>query len=221
MKIERYILTNEERQALTTGVNIPALNAETLPKINREWAMPSSETFTIKPIGELVKRYLSQSNISIDPFARNNQWATYTNDLNPKTKASSHLFALDFLKDLKLKNVKADLIIFDPPYSLRQVKEVYESVGKQFIHSDSTNAGHWTKEKDVCADLLSDNGIFLHFGWHSNGIGKKRGFNIIEILLVAHGGYHNDTICTVEKRNKCKFREKQDANLYKRNNYRK
>lgn len=32
------------------------------------------------------------------------------------------------------------------------------------------------------------------------GIGKKNGFEIIEILLVAHGGMHNDTIVTVERK---------------------
>ena len=171
-----------------------------LVKIKREWAMPNHLTFSIKPIGELVKRYLRDSQISIDPFARNNRWATYTNDLNPDTAADSHLFALDFLSELKDKNVKADLIIFDPPYSLRQVKECYEGVGKDFTFADSKNAGHWAKEKDICAELLDDNGVFLHFGWHSNGIGKKRGFEIVELLLVAHGRCHNDTICTVERK---------------------
>lgn len=33
-----------------------------------------------------------------------------------------------------------------------------------------------------------------------NGIGKTRGFEIVEILLVAHGGNHNDTIVTVERK---------------------
>lgn len=28
--------------------------------------------------------------------------------------------------------------------------------------------------------------------------GKKRGFEIIEILIVPHGGSKNDTLCTVE-----------------------
>ena len=40
----------------------------------------------------------------------------------------------------------------------------------------------------------------LSFGWNSGGIGKSLGFEIIEILLVAHGGAHNDTICTVERK---------------------
>lgn len=40
--------------------------------------------------------------------------------------------------------------------------------------------------------------IVISFGWNSGGIGKKYGFEIAEILMVAHGGWHNDTICTVE-----------------------
>lgn len=31
-------------------------------------------------------------------------------------------------------------------------------------------------------------------------MGLKRGFEIVEILLVAHGSNHNDTIVTVEKK---------------------
>ena len=38
----------------------------------------------------------------------------------------------------------------------------------------------------------------ITFGWNSGGIGKKYGFEIKKILLVAHGGWHNDTICTLE-----------------------
>ena len=87
--------------------------------INRTWAMPNSDTFSVKPIGEFVKRYLFNSTISVDPFARNKNWATYTNDLNPKTSAQFHIDALDFLAMLKGMNVKAGLVIFDPPYSLR------------------------------------------------------------------------------------------------------
>jgi len=37
-------------------------------------------------------------------------------------------------------------------------------------------------------------------GWDSNGFGKNRGFELIELLLVCHGGRHNDTIVTVERK---------------------
>lgn len=61
-----------------------------------------------------------------------------------------------------------------------------------------TNAGYWAKVKDECSRITKPGGIALCFGWNSNGMGKSRGFDIREILLVAHGGKHNDTICMAE-----------------------
>ena len=40
----------------------------------------------------------------------------------------------------------------------------------------------------------------IYFGWNTNAFGKKRGFEIEEIMIVAHGGTRNDTIVTVEKK---------------------
>jgi hypothetical protein len=31
-------------------------------------------------------------------------------------------------------------------------------------------------------------------------MGRARGFEILELMLVAHGGAHNDTICVAEQR---------------------
>ena len=45
---------------------------------------------------------------------------------------------------------------------------------------------------------MKKDGKVISFGWNSNGIGKTLGFEQVEILMVAHGGHHNDTICTVE-----------------------
>lgn len=172
-------------------------------KIERVWAMPSRNTFSIKPIGDFVRRHMAWSAVSIDPFARD-EWATYTNDLNPSTKAQAHTTAIDFLGDLKARKIEADLIIFDPPYSVQQIKEVYASVGLPVANTLAYNStiGHWANEKDLCASLLKDGGIFLHFGWHSNGLGKKRNAVIEEILLVAHGRAHYDTICMAERLHK-------------------
>ena len=169
-------------------------------KFNREWAMPSHETFSIPPIAVFVDKYLRESTISIDPFARDFTLATYTNDLNPDTLAGSHLDVLDFLKGLQYDSVSADLIIFDPPYSPRQAKEVYNNVGRNFSKRDAQIIGRWAEEKNLANDLLVNNGVFLHFGWHTNGMGKKRGYKIDEILLVSHGGAHNDTICIAERK---------------------
>lgn len=160
--------------------------------------MPSIDTFDIAPIGELVKRYLCASKISIDPFARNKRWATYTNDLNPNTAAEYHMPAVDFLRMLLEHRVIADLIIFDPPYTIGQVKQCYESIGLQFMLNDAQQAGIWSIEKDLCYELLDVSGVFIHCGYHSNGMGKQRDMVIDELLLVPHGRNHYDTIVTVE-----------------------
>ncbi len=70
-------------------------------KFTRTWAMPNADTFSVKPIGEFVRRYLAQSSVSVDPFARNKAWATHTNDLNPATSAKHHMDAAAFLEMLK------------------------------------------------------------------------------------------------------------------------
>ena len=162
--------------------------------------MANKETFKCPPIKSFVEKYLIDSKISIDPFARDYQHCTYTNDLNPKTKAQYHMKAESFLQMLVEQEVKADLVIFDPPYSMEQCKRAYESYGYKFTHEDSLYVIRWTKEKDLVAKLLPKGGIFLHFGWHSNGMGLKRGFAIDEMLLVSHGSAKYDTICMAERR---------------------
>lgn len=162
--------------------------------------MPNADTFDIPPIGDLVKRYLRESKVSIDPFARNKRWATYTNDLNPNTAAEWHLDVLDFLKMLIARGVCADLIIFDPPYSLQQTKEVYAGVGRDFTMHDAQNVGRWTEERDLMYELLAAGGVVLTFGWNTIGMGKQHDCEIEEILLVAHGSAHNDTICMAERK---------------------
>ena len=67
---------------------------------------------------------------------------------------------------------------------------------------ETTQASYWSKQKDEIARILKPNGICISCGWNTNGVGKTRGFEQIEILLVAHGGNHNDTIITVERKMK-------------------
>jgi len=165
----------------------------------RVWAMPNSDTFDILPIGELVKRYLRVSKVSIDPFARNKRWATYTNDLNPNTTAEYHLDVKEFLATLWYKSIRADLVIFDPPYSPRQIKECYESIGVKMGALDAMRT-NWQPERDLINDILEVGGIVISCGWNSMGMGKKRPFWFVEGLMVCHGVGHNDTIVMVEKK---------------------
>lgn len=168
--------------------------------MNRTRAIPSADTLTIKPIRELVKRYLHKADVSIDPFARNCTWATYTNDLNPDTAAEYHLEAQDFLQLLESQGVEGDVGIFDPPYSPRQVQEVYAGIGRTVTQADTQMVDIRRESRNRLARLIKVGGYIVSFGWNSAGMGVNRNYELREILLVCHGGWHNDTICTVEQK---------------------
>lgn len=167
--------------------------------ITRKWAMPSADTFDVPCIGEFVRSYLRNSKTSVDPFARNKRWATFTNDLNPDTGAEHHADALDFLEMLSDTDTVADLVIFDPPYSPRQLAECYSQIGRNTTQQDTQGAS-WSNWKSAISKIVPVGGVVLSFGWNSVGMGRKHSFEIVEILMVCHGGMHNDTICVAERK---------------------
>jgi len=162
--------------------------------------MPNGDTFSVPPINDFVRSYLQNSKISIDPFARNKRWATHTNDLNPAAEAEYHMDAESFLLMLINKGVKADLIIFDPPYSPRQISECYKNIGMEVGMKETQSALLYQRVRDAIVPLCTDDAIVLSFGWNSVGMGKCRRFEQIEIMLCCHGGAHNDTICLAEQK---------------------
>lgn len=168
-------------------------------KFSRVFAMPSADTFSIRPIRHFVKWYLKEAKVSVDPFARNKRWCTHTNDLNPQTTAEYHMDALDYCVMLQKNGVSADLVIFDPPYSARQISEVYAGVGHKATQVD-TQGSFYTKRKDALDAVLFPGGMCLSFGWNTNGMGLERGYCVEEILIVNHGGWHNDTLCIAERK---------------------
>lgn len=163
--------------------------------------MPNKNTFKMKPIHQLIERYIKPNQVWIDPFARTNRFGI-TNDLNKNFDTDYNLESLEFLKMFENKTI--DGVLFDPPYSPRQMKECYQSIGLKLTQQD-TQSSFYSKRKDKISQIIKPNGICISFGWNSNGIGKMRGFEIIEILLVSHGSHHNDTICTVERKMKTLF----------------
>lgn len=133
----------------------------------------------------------------IDPFANKNKLANITNDLDEQYDTDYHMDALDFLK--KFDDNSVDCVLYDPPYSVRQVSEVYRKLGHS-VNMETTQASYWSKQKKEIGRIVNRDGIAISCGWNSGGIGKKYGFEILEILLVPHGGAHNDTIVTVERK---------------------
>ncbi len=141
--------------------------------IERIWAMPNHKTFEIKPIKELLEREFTKDYIDPFPF--------------PFKKD-----ALEYLKSFQDNSVTE--LAFDPPYSPRQLKEMYSGAGLDY----TTNSSYWSALKKEIGRIVKTGGKVISFGWNSGGIGMKYGFKIEKILLVPHGGQHNDTIVTVE-----------------------
>jgi len=85
--------------------------------------MPNKNTFSIKPIKEMISKEITEG-IWIDPFANANKLATITNDLNPEYDTDYHLDTNEFLKQFKDESI--DGVLYDPPYIPRQVSECYK-----------------------------------------------------------------------------------------------
>lgn len=164
--------------------------------INRVWCMPNKNTFSIKPIKELINKYNDENYISIDPFANNSKIAKVSNDLDKIYDTDYHLDALVFLNIFADNTV--DLILNDPPYCEHQLKTVYNNKnGSKHFSDDDV---YWNDIYKIYYNKLKKGGYLLTFGWKTSGSNLKDLFETVEILLVPHGGIHYDTICVVEKK---------------------
>jgi len=164
--------------------------------INRIWAMPNKNTFTIKPIRNLLYRYWGNGVGWVDPFAGRHSIVELQNDLDVNAPCSSHKDALLFLRSLPSSSFVGCLL--DPPYSITQAKECYNGYGFNLLDTKPTSMKYWASVKNEMARILVMGGEAICFGWNSMGLGKNRGFEMLELLLVPHGGSKNDTIVTVE-----------------------
>ena len=158
--------------------------------IKREWAMPNKNTFSIKPIKDLIQRYLKGK--WIDPFANDS--------IFKELLITYNLDALEFLKQFNDNSI--DGILFDPPYSIHQINEVYDGFGK---------IKQFSRYAIEIKRIIKPKGYCISFGWNSNGmpyemkidgIKHKTGFNKVkkEILIIPHGGCHNDTLVTIDQK---------------------
>ncbi len=163
--------------------------------------MPNAWTFSIKPINELLKKYKCEQGDWIDPFAGKFSPAKWTNDHHPERNAKFHLDAYEFAKTCEQLTGRPyfDGVLFDPPYSNRQISEHYKEVGKKASSLD-TSARFYTRLKSELGKKVKKGGCVISFGWNTGGFGKKNSFQIVEILLVAHGGSKNDTLVTIEQK---------------------
>lgn len=173
------------------GILCRLAGGATMMDISRTWVMPTIWTFNMKPVGKLFHKYKVGVGW-IDPFAGVNSPAQFTNDIEGRG-CPSQMDGLEWLKEWPDKSVQG--VLFDPPYSVEQCLRRYTP--KQ--GGTAGRAEYWAKCKDEIARIMQPNGNAISFCWDSVGMGKKRGFDIIEIMLLCHGACHNDTIVTVDR----------------------
>jgi len=126
--------------------------------------------------------------LGIDGFARESFVHTnphfITNDLNEEFDCHYNLEWKDFCRNIKMRvdnfGLRSpDLVFFDPPYSLRQLKDHYDGIGKNLKLWQTHNM--WGEGKDMLASTMQVGSRVVSFGWTSSGFGKKRGFEKVEL----------------------------------------
>ena len=161
--------------------------------IHRKFAQPNKATFTMPAAREFVGRWLAGREVIVDPFARNETLGTFTNDIDPDSIAQYHMEARAFLRMLVARGIKAHAIIFDPPYSPTQIARSYRNAGMVVTRTDTQSARLKGECRKLFRELAAPDCVVLSFGWNTVGMGE--GWSTEEILLLNHGGDHNDTIC--------------------------
>ncbi len=147
-------------------------------------------TFENRRIREWVERHVE--GVTLNLFAGKTllNCREVRNDLREEMPADYHMDALDFVKHWQ--GEPFGTVILDPPYAYRKSMEMYEgAVSSPF-----------NQIKNVLPNILTLEGIVITFGYHSNVMGEKRGFEQDHILLMSHGGAIHDTIAVIERKTK-------------------
>ena len=157
-----------------------------------KWCMPDKWTFNMKPVLTFIERELFKHKKVLIPFAGMKRWVTHTGItyIDIEADRPEPCIVGDCLDILPMLTEKYDLIILDPPFSFFQAVHSYQNVKMQDI----------TRIKQLCDGLLTTNGVMIHCGFNSTGMGKKYGYVKEKLLLVNTGGSHNDFIILQERK---------------------
>jgi len=113
-----------------------------------------------------------------DPFAREGFVGKLqnciSNDLNTQFDTDYNLEFKDFARVMHMKQMAFDLVVFDPPYSLRQLKDHYDGIGKDLKLWQTHNM--WGVGKNLLSHHMPVGSIVISLGWTTAGFGRKRGF---------------------------------------------
>ncbi len=150
------------------------------------FVMPNKWTFGIPYIKNYLEMLCADKRILL-PYAGMTRLRTPSAslyiDIDPDVKPDIVSDCKDILpKLLRNKDVNYDIVLLDPPFSAHQAIRKY---GNKKMSDLSVI-------KDYCAEILSEGGVVVTFGFNSTGMGKKRGFIKDELHIFNHGGNHND-----------------------------
>jgi hypothetical protein len=144
-------------------------------------------TFSIAPMREWVEDQCEGKVLNL--FAGKNKLKVdeIRNDLDPEAVADFRMDALEFMRTWK--GQPFDTILLDPPYAYRKSMEMYKGI----------KCSPFKQLKDEIPNCLKKGGKVITFGYHSNVLGKNRGFELEKVALFSHGGAIHDTIASVER----------------------
>jgi hypothetical protein len=121
------------------------------------------------------------------------------NDVRVDMPADYHMDALEFVK--RWGGEGFNTVVLDPPYAYRKSMELYQgAVSSPF-----------NQIKNELDRILLPQAIVITFGYHSNVMGKNRGYKQEHILLMSHGGAIHDTIAVIERKDDGLSREEIKA----------
>jgi len=144
-------------------------------------------TFKVKPIRHWVESTCEGRTLNLFCGPTKLEINEVRNDLNLDVPADYHLDALELLRSWSGK--KFDTVLLDPPYAFRKSMEMYNGI----------RCSPFRQMKDEIVKILNPGGLVITFGYHSNTMGKGRGFLTERIALFSHGGAIHDTIASVER----------------------
>ena len=97
-----------------------------------EFAMPTRWTFSMPPVAAFLARHLQGAQVIVDPFCGESEIGTHRNDLG-----RGGMDAELWTRQLYDSGVRADAVLFDPPYSPRQIAECYQGIGRKATTEDT------------------------------------------------------------------------------------
>jgi hypothetical protein len=143
-------------------------------------------TFSVKPMKEWTENNCNGKTLNLFAGKTKLNIDEVRNDLDPEALADYRLDAVEFLRTWK--GEKFNTVLLDPPYAYRKSMEMYKGI----------KCSPFKQLKDEIPNVLKKGGKVITFGYHSNTMGKNRGFYLYKVGLFSHGGAIHDTIASVE-----------------------